>query len=92
MLESLALSCLWAVLASKRKFAMRNGVLAAVGYYLVLTFVSGFVSGFIAGINGYSDNFINDYSETIYSVLAAICGIYIIFALIKCCRVIKHGI
>ncbi|MDE6534543.1 MAG: hypothetical protein K2K82_00870 [Muribaculaceae bacterium] len=92
MLESMALSCLWAVLGTSRKFAMRNGILAVIGYYLTLSFASGFVTGFIAGIKGYSDNFMDDYSQTIYSVLATICGIYIIFAMIKCCRIIKHGI
>lgn len=92
MLESMALTCLWAVLCSSRKYAMRNGILAVVGYYLTLTFAIGFVSGFIAGINGYSESVMDDYSQTIYSVLAAVCGIYIIFALIKCCCIIKHGI
>ncbi|MBD5294317.1 MAG: hypothetical protein HDS20_05805 [Bacteroides sp.] len=92
MMESMALSCLWAVLASKRKYAMRNGVLAVAAFYLLLTFASGFVSGLIAGFCGYTDDFINVYSEIIYSILAAVCGIYIIFALIKCCHIIKHGI
>lgn len=92
VLESMALTCLWAVLASRRKYAMRNGVLAVAAFYLTVTFFSGFISGLIAGINGYSEDFIIKHSETIYSILAAVCGIYIIFALIKCCRIIKHGI
>lgn len=91
-LEAMALSCLWAVLASKRRYAIRNGIIAPILFFVVISFISGFISGFIAGVNGYSDELMGEILGTLYSILSVICGIYIIFALIKCCHIIKHGI
>lgn len=92
MLESMALSCLWAVVASKRKYAMRNGILAAVGFFLTLTVISGFIGGIIGGMKGVTVEQMDGFFNIIYTALSVICGIYIIFALIKCCHIIKHGI
>lgn len=88
---AMALTCLWAVFASKPKNAVRNALIAVgsfyVGFTVILSFIIGFISGFMEAQNGQSE----DYLVKIYPILAIICGIYVIFALIKCCRAIKRG-
>lgn len=92
-LESIALSCLWGVVSTHNRQAMRNGLLAAGGFYLATMFLTGFISFVIGFYNGFSDHEIEfaDQSNTLFTVLAIICGIYVIFALIKCCHAIKRG-
>lgn len=92
-LESIAISCLWGVVSTHNRQAMRNGLLAAGGFYLATMFLTGLISFGIGFFNAFTGREIEfaDQSNTLFAVLAIICGIYVIFALIKCCHAIKRG-
>lgn len=92
-LESIALSCLWGVISTHSRQAMRNGLFAAGGFYLATMLLTGLISFCVGFYNAFNGNEIDfaDQSNTLFTVLAIFCGIYVIFALIKCCHAIKRG-
>ncbi len=90
LLEGMALTCLWGVIACRGRAAMRNGLLAAGGVYLasmMLTALTSFCIGFYAAVTGKDIQI----SDTLFQFLSIICAFYVIFALIKSCRAIKRG-
>ncbi len=92
-LEGMALSCLWGVVGTHGKYAMRNGLLAVAGFYfgtMVCTAVISFCTGFCAAMTGLDVNFANE-TQFLFRIMTVICGIYVIFALMKCCHAIKCG-
>lgn len=92
-LEGMALSCLWGVVGTRGKYAMRNGLLAVAGFYLgtmIIISVISFCVGFYMAFTGQEVDFA-DQTHYLCKFMTVFCGIYIIFALIKCCHAIKRG-
>ena len=92
-LEGMALSCLWGVLSTHRKHAMRNGLLAVAGFYLgtmILIATISFCVGFYIAFTSQEVDF-TFKTQSLFKIMTLICGIYVIFALIKCCHTIKSG-
>lgn len=93
-LEGMALSCLWGVVASRKKYAMRNGLLAVAAFYfgtMILIGVFSFCVGFYMAYIGRENMDFSVQTLYLFQILTVICGIYVIFALIKCCHAIKRG-
>lgn len=92
-LEGMALSCLWGVVSTRGKYAMRNGLLAVAAFYfgsMIFISIISFCVGFYAAFTGQEADFANQ-THYLFGFMTVICGIYVIFALIKCCHAIKRG-
>lgn len=96
------LSCLWGVFGSSRNRILW-GVLAVLFFYcgvmflsMIMSFSLGIYTGFNAAVEGVTigeHEIMTIAAKTIdwlFKAFIPVCGIYIIFALVKCCRAIAR--
>lgn len=93
ILEGGVLSCLLGVLLA-RHYSMLTGILYAGLYFfgfLGLTVSVSFFAGFYTAVFDIENATAEAIMPKVFYILSAICGIYAIFALLKCNRVISSG-